>query len=61
MRLFNRYTPILLTIGLVLWLESLVTVEWSYPYCLNREDGPAYARMDAAALLDVERRCFSRT
>lgn len=43
MKLFNRYTPILLTIGLVLWLESLVTVEWSYPYCLSRENGPAYA------------------
>lgn len=39
----NRYTTILLTIGLVLWLESLVTVEWTYPYCLSQSDGPAYA------------------
>jgi hypothetical protein len=39
----NRYTTILLTIGLVLWLEAVVTIEWSYPYCLSQEDGPAYA------------------
>jgi hypothetical protein len=24
-------------------LESLITIEWSYPYCLSQEDGPAYA------------------
>ena len=39
----NRYTLILLTVGLVLWVEGLVTIEWSYPYCLSRADGPAYA------------------
>ena len=43
MKPVNRYTPILLTIGLVLWLEGLVTIEWSYPYCLSQTDGPAYA------------------
>jgi hypothetical protein len=43
MNLVNRYTPILLTTGLILWLESLVTIEWSYPYCLSQSDGPAYA------------------
>jgi hypothetical protein len=30
MKLVNRYTPVLLTVGLVLWLENIVTVEWSY-------------------------------
>lgn len=39
----NRHAPILLTVGLVLWLEGMVTIEWSYPYCLSRADGPAYA------------------
>ena len=33
----------LLTVGLVLWIENMVTVEWTYPYCLDRSDGPAYA------------------
>lgn len=39
----NRYAIILLTVGLVLWAEGFVTVEWSYPYCLSQSDGPAYA------------------
>ena len=39
----ERYAPILLTAGLVVWLEGLITVEWTYPYCLDRSDGPAYA------------------
>jgi hypothetical protein len=43
MNLVNRYAPILLTVGLVLWVEGLVTIEWSYPYCLSQSDGPAYA------------------
>jgi hypothetical protein len=43
MNLVNRYAIILLTIGLVLWVEGLVTIEWSYPYCLSQADGPAYA------------------
>ena len=43
MNLVNRYTTILLTVGLVLWLEGMVTIEWSYPYCLSQSDGPAYA------------------
>src|SRR3712207_4426394 len=43
MNLVNRYALILLTIGLVLWVEGLVTIEWSYPYCLSQADGPAYA------------------
>lgn len=43
MNLVNRYAPILLTVGLVLWVEGFVTIEWSYPYCLSQSDGPAYA------------------
>ncbi|MDQ1590723.1 MAG: hypothetical protein QOG71_1350 [Pyrinomonadaceae bacterium] len=43
MKLVDRYTPILLTVGLVLWVEELFTIEWSYPYCLSQSDGPAYA------------------
>lgn len=35
-------TSILLTVGSVLWLEALITIEWTYPYCLDRSDGPAY-------------------
>jgi len=42
MNLISRYAPILFTIALVLCLERLVTLEWSYPYCLNQTDGPAY-------------------
>jgi hypothetical protein len=36
MNLVNRYAPILLTVGLVPWVEGLVTIEWSYPYCLSQ-------------------------
>jgi hypothetical protein len=43
MNLFNRYSTGLLTTGIVLWLENLITIEWSYPYCLSQSDGPAYA------------------
>ncbi|MDQ1557446.1 MAG: hypothetical protein QOD32_506 [Pyrinomonadaceae bacterium] len=43
MHLVNRYAIILLTVGLVLWVEGLFTIEWSYPYCLSQSDGPAYA------------------
>ena len=42
MNTIHRYAPILLTAGLVVWIESLVTIEWTYPYCLDRSDGPAY-------------------
>lgn len=38
-----RYAPLLLTAGIDVWLESAVTVEWTYPYCLDLSDGPAYA------------------
>ena len=43
MNALRRYAPILFTAGFVFWLESLITVEWTYPYCLDQSDGPAYA------------------
>lgn len=43
MNFVDRYAPLCLTAGLVVWLEGLITVEWTYPYCLDRSDGPAYA------------------
>lgn len=33
----------LLPLGLALWLEALGTLEWSFPYCHNAEDGPLSA------------------
>ena len=39
----DRYAPVALTACLVVWLESFFTVEWTYPYCLDQADGPAYA------------------
>src|SRR5688572_28118205 len=27
---------------LATWLDLLVTIEWSYPYCMQPADGPAY-------------------
>lgn len=27
---------------LAAWLDLLATIEWSYPYCLQPSDGPAY-------------------
>ena len=42
----QRYAAIFLTIGLVSGAESLLTIEWSFPYCTNQtEDGPVYAVM----------------
>lgn len=32
---------LLLATGLVLVLQTVVTLEWSYPYCLDPQDGPA--------------------
>jgi hypothetical protein len=39
----DRFLPLIVTIGLVGWLERVFTIEWSYPYCLSQTDGPAYA------------------
>ena len=36
--------PISLVAALILaaWFDFLVTLEWSYPYCMQASDGPAY-------------------
>lgn len=31
------------TMGLVMAAERLITIEWSFPYCNDRQDGPASA------------------
>lgn len=38
-----RNPAFLLTTGLVGWCETIFTIEWSFPYCSNQEDGPASA------------------
>lgn len=43
MNFISRYAPAWLTAGLIVWLEGVFTIEWTYPYCLDRSDGPAYA------------------
>ena len=43
MNLFHRFAPVWLTAGLIVWIEDVFTIEWTYPYCLDRSDGPAYA------------------
>jgi hypothetical protein len=43
MNRLDRFAPVLVTTGVVVWLESIFTIEWTYPYCLDRADGPAYA------------------
>jgi hypothetical protein len=42
-RSIDRFAVILLTAGLTAWLEFSFTMEWSSPYCMSQEDGPAYA------------------
>ena len=42
-RNITRYAAILLTIGLIICLEALFTMEWSSPYCTSQADGPGYA------------------
>ena len=34
---------ILLTLGLVAWFQEIFTVEWSFAYCSDPQDGPASA------------------
>ena len=42
MNLLKRYVSIWLTAGLVVWMEGVVTIDWTYPYCFDPSDGPAY-------------------
>jgi hypothetical protein len=43
MNRLNRYASLLLTAAIAVGLESIITVEWTYPYCLGPTDGSAYA------------------
>ena len=45
MKILSRYVSIWLTAGLVVWIEGIVTVEWTYPYCTDPSDGPAYVAL----------------
>jgi hypothetical protein len=39
----NRFTILFLTIGIMLWVEAFITIEWSCPRGINQSDGPSYA------------------
>jgi hypothetical protein len=39
----RRYVALLLAAGVAAWVELFVTIEWTYPYCIKQDDGPAYA------------------
>lgn len=43
LNVFIRAPALPLTLGLVGWLEAVFTIEWSFPYCTNQEDGLASA------------------
>jgi hypothetical protein len=43
MKLLSRHASLFLAVGLGLLLQFMVTVEWTYAYCTDRSDGPAYA------------------
>lgn len=38
-----RRWELLVALGAASWIEKLVTLEWSYPYCSVRDSGPAAA------------------
>ena len=42
-KFLDRWSSFLMAFGVVLCLEWLVTIEWSFPYCSSQEDGPAAA------------------
>ena len=42
-KFLDRWSSFLLAFGVVMCLESLCTIEWSFPYCSSQEDGPAAA------------------
>jgi hypothetical protein len=41
----NQTAEILIALGIALFLEGFLTIEWTYPYCLSQSDGPAYAAL----------------
>jgi hypothetical protein len=62
-RFLDRWSSLLLAFGVVMCLESLYTIEWSFPYCSAQEDGPAaavfgmpfpYIRWSGVASLEYE-------
>jgi hypothetical protein len=42
-KFLDRSSSFLLALGVVMCLESLYTIEWSFSYCSSQEDGPAAA------------------
>jgi hypothetical protein len=38
----GKYLSLVAALILAAWLDLLVTVEWSYPYCMQPSDGSAY-------------------
>jgi hypothetical protein len=42
-KFLDRWSSFLLAFGVVMCVESLCTIEWSFPYCSSQEDGPAAA------------------
>jgi hypothetical protein len=42
-KFLDRSSSFLLALGVVMCLESVYTIEWSFPYCSSQEDGPAAA------------------
>jgi hypothetical protein len=42
-KFLDRSSSLLLALGIVICLEALYTIEWSFPYCSSQEDGPAAA------------------
>ena len=41
MKLLVRHAPLLLAVGLAGSMELFLTLEWSFPYCNDPQDGPA--------------------
>lgn len=42
-KFLNLWAALLLALGIVMCLQSLYTIEWSFPYCSSQTDGPASA------------------
>ena len=42
-KFLDRWSSFLLALGIVMCLEALCTIEWSFPSCSSQEDGPAAA------------------
>lgn len=40
--LWARWVEVAAALVLAAWFDLLVTIEWSYPYCAQPSDGPAY-------------------